>query len=145
MDPSLHCATVAVHIEVPRGGVVKRRADGSVDFVSPLPCPFNYGCVPVQTGGDGDPLDALVLGPRLEAGTVVHTQVFAVVRFLDASQVDDKLVCGAVEPTEADKAAILGFFRWYARAKRVLHALRREPTDTRLLGWVWSREIGTRP
>jgi inorganic pyrophosphatase len=28
---------VTVIIEVPRGGVVKRRGDGSLDFVSPLP------------------------------------------------------------------------------------------------------------
>jgi inorganic pyrophosphatase len=145
MDRSLHCATVAVQIEVPRGGVVKRRADGSVDFVSPLPCPFNYGCVPHRIGGDGDPLDALVLGPRLAAGSVVQTRVFAVVHFLDAGQVDDKLVCGEIEPSAAERDAILAFFRWYARAKRVLHALRREPTDTRLLGWVWSRDIGTEP
>jgi inorganic pyrophosphatase len=145
MDRPLHCATVTVRIEVPRGGVVKRRANGSLDFVSPLPCPFNYGCVPEQLGGDGDPLDALVLGPRLAPGALVTTQVFAVVRFLDAGQVDDKLVCGPSEPSEVEQAAILTFFRWYARAKRVLHAWRREPTDTRLLGWVWSREIEARP
>ncbi|MFY0541612.1 hypothetical protein [Nannocystis pusilla] len=39
-------ARCRVKIEYPRWSVVKRRSDGSVDFVSPLPCPYNYGHVP---------------------------------------------------------------------------------------------------
>jgi hypothetical protein len=31
-----------VVIEVPRGSFVKRGSSGSIDFISPLPCPFNY-------------------------------------------------------------------------------------------------------
>jgi hypothetical protein len=36
---------VEVLIEIPRGSFVKRGSTGHVDFVSPLPCPFNYGSV----------------------------------------------------------------------------------------------------
>ena len=39
-----------VVIEVPRGSFVKRGSSGSVDFISPLPCPFNYGAVPTLLG-----------------------------------------------------------------------------------------------
>jgi inorganic pyrophosphatase len=53
-----------VLIEVPRGSFVKRGSTGVVDFVSPLPCPFNYGSVPQYLGLEGDLLDAVVLGPR---------------------------------------------------------------------------------
>lgn len=35
-----------VIIEVPRFSFLKRGPGGHVDFVSPLPCPFNYGAVP---------------------------------------------------------------------------------------------------
>ncbi|HET9668554.1 MAG TPA: inorganic diphosphatase, partial [Casimicrobiaceae bacterium] len=54
---------VEVVIEVPRGSFVKRGSLGHVDFVSPLPCPYNYGSVPTHIGLEGDLLDAVVLGP----------------------------------------------------------------------------------
>ena len=47
---------------------MKWGADGTVDFVSPLPSPFNYGSVPDTLSEDGDPLDALLVGPRRPAG-----------------------------------------------------------------------------
>jgi inorganic pyrophosphatase len=37
---------VDVVIEVPRGSFIKRGSTGHVDFISPLPCPFNYGSRP---------------------------------------------------------------------------------------------------
>jgi len=52
-----------VVIEVPRGSFVNR------DFISPLPCPFNYGAVPTLLGLEGDLLDAVVLGKRIAYGT----------------------------------------------------------------------------
>ena len=50
-----------VLIDTPRGSFVKRRDDGSVDFVWPLPSPFNYGSVPDTLAPDGDREDAIVL------------------------------------------------------------------------------------
>ncbi len=60
---------VEVVIEIPRGSFLKRGSTGCVDFVSPFPCPFNYGSVRQYIGGEGDYLDAVVLGPRLAAGS----------------------------------------------------------------------------
>ena len=47
-------AEVEVLIEIPRGSFLKRGYSGHVDFVSPLPCPFNYGAVPQYIGLEGD-------------------------------------------------------------------------------------------
>jgi inorganic pyrophosphatase len=58
-------------IEIPRGSFFKRGSKGRIDFISPLPCPFNYGSVPDYLGLEGDLLDAVVLGPRLPHGSVV--------------------------------------------------------------------------
>ena len=63
---------VEVVIEVPRGSFLKRGSTGHVDFISPLPCPFNYGAVPMLVGLEGDLLDAVVLGPRLAVGSRVR-------------------------------------------------------------------------
>ena len=53
---------IEVVVEVPRGSFLKRGSTGRIDFISPLPCPFNYGSVPLYVGMEGDLLDALVLG-----------------------------------------------------------------------------------
>jgi inorganic pyrophosphatase len=125
---------VEVVIEVPLGGFIKRRDDGGVDFVSPVPCPFNYGSVPDTRSGDGDRLDALVLGPRLARGARVRAPVVAHVRFVDAGQDDPKLICAGRPLGRLDRARIAGFFLFYARAKGWLNRLRGKAGPTRYLG-----------
>ncbi|HET9129827.1 MAG TPA: inorganic diphosphatase, partial [Terriglobia bacterium] len=84
---------VEVIVEIPRGSFLKRGSSGRVDFVSPLPCPFNYGSVPDYIGLEGDLLDALILGPRLPAGTRKRVRVWGAVTFVDRGMADDKLIC----------------------------------------------------
>lgn len=127
-------ARVRVVIEAPRGAFVKRRADARLDYFSPLPVPFNYGSVPGSVGGDGDPLDALVLGPGLARGAEVEVEVYGVVRFLDGGAVDDKLVCGVGPPSEGEWRAVEWFFRVFARGKRALNRARGVAGVTRLVG-----------
>lgn len=110
---------VVVVIEVPRGGFVKRRADGRVAFVSPIPCPFNYGSVPGTLGADGDPVDAVVLGPSLPRGGVATWAVHGVVPFSDRGVDDPKLVCGDRPPTDREWRWIRRFFLVYGVVKRV--------------------------
>lgn len=128
-------AWVEVSIDAPRGTFVKRRPDGSVDFVSPLPTPFNYGDVPGEWGGDGDPLDALVVGPRLPRGHRGRWQVVGVVSFVDGGLTDDKLVCGEVGPRT--RAAVEAFFTVYALAKRALRWSRGGAGVTQYRGARW--------
>src|SRR6185369_14330332 len=78
--PSLGPALEVV-IEVPRGSFVKRGSSGSVDFISPLPCPFNYGAVPTLLGLEGDLLDAVVLGKRIAYGTGLRVIAYGAVTF----------------------------------------------------------------
>jgi inorganic pyrophosphatase len=72
-----------VLIEIPRGSFVKRGSTGQVDFVSPLPCPFNYGSVPQYLGLENDLLDAVVLGPRLPAGTRLRVKAWGAITVSD--------------------------------------------------------------
>jgi inorganic pyrophosphatase len=123
-----------VVIEVPLGGFVKRRDDGGIDFVSPVPCPFNYGSVPNTRSGDGDRLDALVLGPRLSRGARLRARVVGRVRFTDAGQDDPKLICSERPLGRLDRARIAAFFTVYARAKGLLNWLRGRGGPTRYRG-----------
>jgi inorganic pyrophosphatase len=113
-----------VVIEVPRGGFIKRKDDGGVDFISPFPCPFNYGSVPNTLSGDGDRLDALVLGPRVPRGALLIQAVVGRVRFVDSGQEDPKYICSGVPLTAGDRLRIASFFTFYARAKQVLNLVR---------------------
>jgi inorganic pyrophosphatase len=118
---------VDVVIEVPRFSFVKRGSSGRIDFIAPLPCPFNYGAVPGLLGLEGDLLDALVLGPRLRLGTQLRVTAWSAVTLTDRGMSDDKLICSHQPPSPGEIAAVLRFFRFYARCKGLLNLLRRRP------------------
>jgi inorganic pyrophosphatase len=122
-------------IEVPRGSFLKRGSAGRVDFVSPLPCPFNYGCVPVYVGMEGDLLDALVLGPRLALGARVRVKAWGAITLTDRGMQDDKLVCSDRPLTPSQRRDVLRFFHFYAKCKGLLNLLRRRPGRNACEGW----------
>ena len=95
---------VEVVIEIPRGSFLKRGSTGHVDFISPLPCPFNYGSVPQYLGLEGDLLDAVVLGPRLPLGTHMRVKAWGAVILTDRGMTDDKLICSHQPVTRVSAA-----------------------------------------
>ena len=131
---------VDVVIEIPRGSFLKRGSTGHVDFISPLPCPFNYGSVPAYLGLEGDLLDALVLGPRLPLGTQLRVKAWGAVILTDRGMTDDKLICSdhPVNPTE--RRNVLRFFHLYAKCKGLLNAWRRRPGRNACEGWCEATE-----
>lgn len=124
-----------VVIEVPRGSFLKRGSTGHVDFVSPLPCPFNYGSVPTHIGLEGDLLDAVVLGPRLAFGSTVKLEAWGAVTLVDRGIADDKLICSVTPLTSTERKAVLRFFRFYAMCKGLLNAWRGRPGRNACAGW----------
>ncbi len=119
--------TVDVIIEVPRGSFIKRELQGNklvTEYVSPLPCLFNYGCSPDLAGGDGDPQDVVVLGPRLDPGSRLSVPVVGLVRFVDAGRPDNKLVASRHPTTLGDRLQLEAFFRVYVRARRMINVAR---------------------
>jgi len=126
---------VEVIIEVPRGSFLKRGSTGSVDFISPLPCPYNYGSVPNYLGLEGDLLDALVLGPRLPLGKRIRVKVWGAVTLTDRGMTDDKLICSDHSPNMAQRQKILQFFHFYAKCKRLINIWRGRPGRNACEGW----------
>jgi len=101
--------TVNAVIEIPAGdsakfevttdgsGMRQNQVDGRPRFIEYLTYPFNYGMVPrtledPALGGDGDPLDVIVLGDAIARGEVVAVRVLGVVRMVDTGERDDKLI-----------------------------------------------------
>ena len=122
-------------IEIPRGSFLKRGSTGHIDFVSPLPCPFNYGSVPSHIGMEGDLLDAVVLGPRLALGTRVRIKVWDAITLTDRGMSDDKLICSDYAPTLSQRRDVLRFFHFYAKCKGLLNIWRRRPGRNACEGW----------
>ena len=126
---------VQVLIEVPRWSFLKRGSTGHLDFISPLPCPFNYGSVPQFVGLEGDLLDAVVLGPRLTRGSRVDVKAWGAVTLTDRGMSDDKLICSREPLTSRERRKVLRFFRFYAKCKGFLNLLRRRPGRNACDGW----------
>jgi inorganic pyrophosphatase len=135
-DADATAPEVEVIIEVPRGSHLKRSSSGRVSFVSPLPCPYNYGCVPAYVGLEGDLLDALVLGPRLALGTRIRIRAWGAIVLTDRGMTDDKLVCSLQRPTRSQCERVLRFFRFYARCKAVMNFVRGRPGRNACDGWT---------
>lgn len=115
---------VEVVIEIPRGSFLKRGSTGQLDFISPLPCPFNYGSIPAYIGLEGDLLDAVVLGPRLALGTTLTVYAWGAIGVYDRGLYDDKLICSLTPVSPWQQRGLVLFFSCYAQAKRLLNAFR---------------------
>lgn len=126
---------VEVVIEIAKGSFLKRGSTGRIDFVAPFPCPFNYGSVPSLVGLEGDLLDAVVLGPRLAAGTRLRVPAWGAVTLIDRGMQDDKLICGAQPPGPRARRNVLRFFRFYAACKRLLNLWRGRGGRNGCDGW----------
>ncbi len=96
-------------IEIPSGTIEKwelNKSTGQVQWelvdntpriVNYLGYPGNYGMIPQtllskEKGGDGDPLDILVLGPPATRGGIVKCKIIGVLYLMDRGEQDDKLI-----------------------------------------------------
>ena len=66
-------------------------------IINYLGYPANYGMIPEtllsrNNGGDGDPLDIVVLGPPKPMGDIVKCKVIGVLYLIDNFEKDDKLI-----------------------------------------------------
>lgn len=78
---------------------------GKVRIVDFLPYPVNYGFIPstLQSkakGGDGDPLDVMLIGQSLPAGSVLKVIPVGVLRLKDNGEADDKILAIPADPSQ---------------------------------------------
>lgn len=122
---------VNAYVEIPAGERTKWEFDmganeRAVDRVMPADVggyPVNYGFVPQTVFDDGDPFDALVLGPPLTGGRLTHGVIVGLLLMEDENGIDSKVV---LSPADADgqpthrldvetRARIARFFASYKR------------------------------
>ena len=96
-------------VEISSGTLEKyelNKIDGTIELelinnkpriINYLGYPANYGLIPKtllakKNGGDGDPLDVIVIGPPEHRNSVVKCKVIGVLYLLDKLEQDDKLI-----------------------------------------------------
>lgn len=131
MRPINDDGTINVYIEIPRGERSKWELDmaknaRAVDRMIPEaigPYPVNYGFVPQTVFYDGDPFDALVLGPPIEGGSTIRAVIVGLMFMEDEKGLDSKVVVSPIdrdgraryELTDADMKRIGTYFDGYKR------------------------------
>jgi inorganic pyrophosphatase len=99
--------------EVKPDGVLRwDMKDGKPRHVKYLGYPCNYGMIPrtllgEELGGDGDPLDVLVLGPAVPRGTVLGVRLIGLIRLVDDGEKDDKLIAVTAGSPLAQASSVL--------------------------------------
>jgi inorganic pyrophosphatase len=78
--------------DVDSGRLIWELKNGAPRVVKYLGYPANYGMSPRTLGGDGDPLDVLVLGKIELRGTIAKARIVGVMRMIDGGDLDDKLI-----------------------------------------------------
>lgn len=113
IEPVSNLGYVNIVIEIPAGDNAKwevEKSDGSLVWeqigdslrvINYLPYPANYGMVPqtllpIEDGGDDDPIDIFLLGPARERGSIAEGIIIGAIKMLDRGEQDDKLI--AVDP-----------------------------------------------
>ena len=92
--------TVKVQIEIPRGSNVKYEIDHETHELicdrflhGPFAYPFNYGYICGTLGGDGDPLDAVVICNRSLAPTCyIKCKIIGALVTIDEKGRDEKII-----------------------------------------------------
>ena len=123
--------TVNAYIEIGQGDRRKWEFDmrankRAIDRVMPEAVggyPVNYGFVPQTVSYDGDPFDALVLGPSLAGGTLVRGAIVGLMNMEDEKGIDSKVVLSPIgkdgrpryQLTEGNREEIGDYFRKYKR------------------------------
>ena len=126
--------TVNAYIEIARGDRQKWELDmranaRAIDRVMPESVggyPVNYGFVPQTVSYDGDPFDALVLGPPIAGGETVRGVIVGLMYMEDEKGLDSKVVLSTTgadgrplhQLTAGDQERIGGFFRRYKEHER---------------------------
>jgi len=152
------------------GSLYFEHVDGKPRIIQYLSYPFNYGFIPQtlhskETGGDGDPIDVVLIGPALQRGSLHPVKILGAIKFLDDGEEDTKLIGVAVDGPfndlndiedlllkyygaleiirlwfEGYKGPGSLFFQGYARRKEALESIEHAHKD-----WKWETGRANNP
>lgn len=144
-------------IEIPAGSAHQYKYDpethefpvekeaGQDRIIRFMPYPVNYGFIPStlldkSRGGDGDPLEVLVLGESRETGTIMEVLPLGVLLLETAGDLQYKVLAVPAKPSERliEATDFEELSTKYPAVKKILETwfLNYNPTEhARLMGW----------
>ena len=148
-------STINIIVEIPAGTTAKYELnketlqlemdsiDGKARYINYLGYPGNYGMIPKtllakDNGGDGDPLDVLLLGSTIERGAVSKCNVIGVLKLLDNGEQDDKIIAIPYSGKWARVTSIEDLDDLYPGAREIVAAFfsnYKGPGEMELVGW----------
>lgn len=124
--------------------------NGNERVIEYLPYPGNYGFIPstnanAAQGGDGDPLDVLVLCESLPTDTHLEITPIAMLKLLDEGQADFKVIAIPANPELQTLTAtsLIEFSKKYKQALTIIEIwfANYNPSDSvKILGWADEKE-----
>ncbi len=126
-----------IKIDTPAYSFIKYKDDGSIDYISPVFCPFNYGSIPDTLAPDGDRLDAILLGKRISRGQEIEADSVGRVYFYDAGEVDNKEILSQTSTTSMERFLVKMFFALFSFAKKILNKAKGKNGRTYVEQIVW--------
>ena len=99
--------------------------DGKPRVVQFAPYPGNYGLVPRtllprESGGDGDPLDVLVLSEAAPRGSILAALPVAVLGLNDNGEIDDKIIAVPLDGPLSEVTDLDGLNRMYPGITKIV-------------------------
>lgn len=107
--PKFEDGDINAIVEIPSGTLAKwevNKQNGTLEWdkingkprvINYLSYPGNYGMIPrtllsKEQGGDGDPLDVIVLGSSEKRGSAIKCKLIGIMYLIDKGEQDDKLI-----------------------------------------------------
>ena len=148
-------SSVNMIVEIPTGSTAKFEVNKSTyklemdsirgipRFIEYLGYPGNYGMIPntlmdKAKGGDGDPLDILMLGPAVMRGSVAMVRPIGVLELMDNGEKDDKLIAIPIETHWSVVRDISQLDSLYPGSKEIIATFFKNykgPNEMKLLRW----------
>jgi inorganic pyrophosphatase len=124
-------------IEIPSGTLEKWQTDaktglfyhdvkdGKPRVINFLPYPFNYGFIPQtllpkEQGGDGDPMDVVVLSANRPRGTICPVRVVGALKLIERGETDTKMIALENEGPFSDVQDISDLLLYYPGTVEIL-------------------------
>ena len=87
-------------VEIPKNSNIKYEYDKELNMIRcnrilqlPIIYPCNYGFIPNTLGGDGDPLDILILSEHIfHPGIIMNCKIIGVLLMEDEEGIDEKII-----------------------------------------------------